>query len=199
MPLVDTNPTRGVIYCERSCGTEATEACHSINAALGKGCVSYETVRRWFISFSNGEIDMEDKPRSGLCTSGTRKECFSKRCWYKAGQSPLPYAPTSSSSSPSLFEKSAGKGPRSPSFMTTPAPTSRKVPMPSYTSSARISCPTRHTLQALPLLTITLPILLNSLWPRKNSLIMTRLRGRSLTSSTHRTQSSGRTESTIYL
>ena len=66
MLVVDTHPTRGVIYCERSCGTKATEACHSINAALGKGCVSYETVRRWFISFSNGEIDMEDKPCLGL-------------------------------------------------------------------------------------------------------------------------------------
>ena len=67
MPVVDTHPTRGVIYYERSCGTKTTEACHSISAALGKGCVSYVTVRRWFISFSNGEIDMKDKPRLGLC------------------------------------------------------------------------------------------------------------------------------------
>ena len=65
MPVVDTHPTRGVIYYEWSWGSKATEACDSINAALGKGCVSYETVRRWFISFSNGEIDMEDKPRTG--------------------------------------------------------------------------------------------------------------------------------------
>ena len=124
MPVVDTHPTRGVIYYERSCGTKTTEACHSISAALGKGCVSYVTVRRWFISFSNGEIDMKDKPRLGLCWFWDAEGMLFREVLVQGGTVTSAVCTHQLQQLAVAVREKCRKSPRSPFFMTTPAPTS---------------------------------------------------------------------------
>ena len=124
MPVVDTHPTRGVIYYERSCGTKTTEACHSISAALGKGCVSYVTVRRWFISFSNGEIDMKDKPRLGLCWFWDAEGMLFREVLVQGETVTAAVCTHQLQQLAVAVREKCRKSPRSPFFMTTPAPTS---------------------------------------------------------------------------
>lgn len=46
-------------------GHKATEATRNICGAMGEGVLSYDTARRWFARFKEGDFKLEDEDRSG--------------------------------------------------------------------------------------------------------------------------------------
>jgi histone-lysine N-methyltransferase SETMAR len=56
---------RHCILYEFQLGNNASVAARNISAALGQGTVTERTCRRWFERFRQGDISLEDHPRSG--------------------------------------------------------------------------------------------------------------------------------------
>ncbi|CAF1537237.1 unnamed protein product, partial [Rotaria sp. Silwood1] len=56
---------RHCILYEFQLGNNASAAVHNICAALGEGVVADRTCRDWFKRFREGDMSLEDRPRSG--------------------------------------------------------------------------------------------------------------------------------------
>ncbi|CAF2870074.1 unnamed protein product [Rotaria sp. Silwood2] len=56
---------RHCILYEFQLGNNATAAARNICAALGEGLVADRTCRDWFKSFHEGDMSLEDRPKSG--------------------------------------------------------------------------------------------------------------------------------------
>lgn len=46
-------------------GHKTTEAARNICVTMGEGVLSYETARRWFARFKEGNFELEDESRPG--------------------------------------------------------------------------------------------------------------------------------------
>ncbi|CAF1392055.1 unnamed protein product, partial [Rotaria sp. Silwood1] len=56
---------RHCILYEFQLGNNASTAVHNICAALGEGVVADRTCQDWFKRFREGDMSLEDRPRSG--------------------------------------------------------------------------------------------------------------------------------------
>ncbi|CAF1554655.1 unnamed protein product, partial [Rotaria sp. Silwood1] len=56
---------RHCIWYAFQLGNNASAAARNICAALGKGAVADRTCRDWFKRFREGDMSLEDRPRSG--------------------------------------------------------------------------------------------------------------------------------------
>jgi histone-lysine N-methyltransferase SETMAR len=57
---------RVLLLHEFRLGHNATEAASNICATMGQGLVSTRTAQRWFNHFKNGDLELDDLPRSGI-------------------------------------------------------------------------------------------------------------------------------------
>ncbi|UYV84040.1 hypothetical protein LAZ67_X000965 [Cordylochernes scorpioides] len=62
--LIDSLPRR-VAACIAVRGQKATEAARDICNVYGKGIIAERAAQKWFAKFKNGDLDLEDTPRSG--------------------------------------------------------------------------------------------------------------------------------------
>lgn len=60
---------RALILNEFKRGQNAAASARNINKIEGPGVVNERTCRRWFIKFAQGDMGLDDQPRSGRPTS----------------------------------------------------------------------------------------------------------------------------------
>ena len=56
---------RVLLLHEFRLGHKATEAANNICSTMGKDLLSARTAQRWFNRFENGDLELDDLPRSG--------------------------------------------------------------------------------------------------------------------------------------
>lgn len=56
---------RAIVYYEFAGGIHAVDCYRNICSRFGKDVVSRETVENWYRRFKSGDMDLDDKPRSG--------------------------------------------------------------------------------------------------------------------------------------
>ena len=64
----DTIETRVLLRHYWKKGLSVREAADEINEVEGAGTTSKSSAQRWFSRFESGDLDLEDKPRSGRPT-----------------------------------------------------------------------------------------------------------------------------------
>ena len=60
-----TREKRLFIFYEFSRGASSTETFENVQTVFGEACPTFRTVQHWFSKFSDGDLNIDDAPRSG--------------------------------------------------------------------------------------------------------------------------------------